>query len=307
MSEVYLYKYHSEITKIKVLEEKLEISEKGRIKSNLNIYFPKQKYLDIANEKLNYFIIPLYNNILKFKNYEKGDKTLNIIKIFENPYLYDYISNFSNKELINFTRKINSFSKNQLTFFIYTLYEHLKVNKLNIKKSFLEDLVFRTYKKILKKGLLSNKFYLTCPETYKGFLRALKTETLYTTKTSLINGVSQRVFIKGPIGNKNELKDKFGSNWCGFNRLMIDSNLNVYSFKTDIFGKITAIKPQIIFNDINNLTMQKHGSKKYVEKFRNEFYKYIDKAYSKGKIKGLERINKIYLGLKHNTKPTKIR
>ncbi|NCP72502.1 hypothetical protein GW835_03890 [archaeon] len=221
-----------------------------------------------------------FNKILELIFLKKNDSmTINIgmprSKIFK-----DFINNFTKeqkKEIIEITSRV------------------LKGNNVENKREVIRDLLLSNYVKVyrnkdvnrstisqlrnldkgffLKNNIQSLQFEQTCNQTYKGFLRALKSDTLQTTKVK-IDGKLTRVFIKDRIGEYGGLE---GRNWLFIN----PQNLNVYSFKSDQNGKITNIFKRIDFEKGNIKISQE--VKQYAYAFKKELYEKIKETYFKNK------------------------
>jgi hypothetical protein len=142
----------------------------------------------------------------------------------------------------------------------------------------------------------------TCINTYIGFMRALKENTLYTAKLK-IDGKLKRVFIKSIIGNSKDLYLD-----SGFSRLAIDpETLNVYSFINHRNGRINEEKTKKVFSkiDLDRLALEYHNdryagiAKNSFLNFRKELLKKIDAVY------GIERMIDTYIRMGGKINPEK--
>ncbi|MDD4049515.1 MAG: hypothetical protein PHX47_00730 [Candidatus ainarchaeum sp.] len=190
---------------------------------------------------------------------------------------------------------INNFTKEQKKEIIEITSRVLKGNNIENKREVIRDLLLLNYGKVyrnkdvnrsivsqlrnldkgffLKNNTQSLTFEQTCNQTYKGFLRSLKSETLQTAKVK-IDGKLTRVFIKDRIGEYGGLE--------GRNLLFINpQTLNVYSFKSDQNGKITNFLKRIDFEKGNIKISQE--VKQYAYAFKKELYEKIKENYFKNK------------------------
>lgn len=218
------------------------------------------------------FIKFLITNITPEPSYFKSKNKRSIDRFFEN---------FNEKEIIEIKQIILDILKNKknlenkkslVNLLIHT--SHLKLeNKKEYKRNFFSQLKNLKEGFFLHNTISSNSFKKTCNDTYAGFYRALKAETLQTTKV-LIDGKLTRVFVKNWHGEHNYL--------MGWNELFINpETLNVYAFKTDQFGKITDFKKKIDFKKDSIVIYPK--SKKIAINFRKELYETIKRRYFKNK------------------------
>lgn len=141
-----------------------------------------------------------------------------------------------------------------------------------------------------------------CIETYIGFMRALKEDTLYTAKLK-IGGKLKRVFIKTPIGGSKTPELNYG-----FSRLAIDpETMNVYSFVNHKDGKINETKVRKVFSkrhldrlakDYRNLR-HANVAKESFSNFRKELLNKMDAVY------GIERMIDTYIRMGGKIDPNK--
>lgn len=192
---------------------------------------------------------------------------------FQTSNFLKYLDSFSKKEIEVLKTIIKSKESNRITLVLETISYFYRFKKNNPKQLLNE--IARIEKGYLPKFTYSDKTYKFCEETYFGFLRALRTNTLYTTKVE-IHGKLKRVFIKSPIG-------KLSKQDIGYHRLMIDpETFRVYTFRTDDKGKIISesIKPPVV--DLRNKGI---ADPRYLEleDFKKQFTKdmiyYLDKTY----------------------------
>jgi len=189
---------------------------------------------------------------------------------------------------------IKEFNPSQLSLFFENIKHNMKLSKA--PSELFQDA--RDIKKgLFPRKLIFDKRYISgCPSTYLGFMRALKSGTLYTAKIK-INGKLKRVFIKTPIGQ--EEVDNFHA---GFNKLLIDpETMDVYYFTMDEKGKI---KDDSLVKMYSEKLLNKNRDKidpfvKSFYDFKKELLKYVDKVY------GLERIAKTYTNFGGQIDPEK--
>jgi len=199
-------------------------------------------------------------NSTKFKNFLKTFTKPEITEIREIFARVNSGENLENKKeiirellLINYNKYLNKKEN----------YKRNTISQLrNLDKGFF-----------IKNNVTAKYFEKTCNQTYKGFFRALKSETLQTAKVK-IDGKLTRVFIKNRIGEYGNLE--------GRNPLFINpQNLNVYSFKSNRNSKITDILKIIDFEKGNIKISQE--VKQYAYAFKKELYEKIKEKYFKNK------------------------
>lgn len=209
------------------------------------------------------------------------------------------LSKLEIKEQEKIVNIIETFNKNQLSSVMENIRFNLKYNR--DFSSLLRDTRDIQKGRFLKKPIgkeRPNK----CIETYIGFMRALKEDTLYTTKLK-IGGRLKRVFIKTPIGGSKTPELNFG-----FSRLAIDpETLNVYSFVIHKNGRINETKVKKVFSkrhldrlarDYRNLRYAGIAKESF-SNFRKELLNKLDAVY------GIERIVDTYLRMGGKIDPKK--
>jgi hypothetical protein len=217
--------------------------------------------------------------------------SLNYGRLFDN-FLLEYFSKipYSEKQEIiaslrRLSRKYSGLElANKLSLFLLNLKNLSK--KYNLERQYISPI--ETLKTLERGRLLREKFILTttqaCKETYLGFIRAIKSNTLTTAKI-IINGKEQRVFIKSPVGVSKDyaiktseithLKEDTRSLLNGFNQLAMDpKTFKLYEITT-IDGKLHGT-PTLPLNDL--MPKEKRLVKELLEKQLKE---HLNNLYAK--------------------------
>jgi hypothetical protein len=244
------------------------------------------------------------SNLKEIDGIEKARYNLN--SFFENLEIYDFLNNIPRIERQKTIEIINKYNANELLHFLQTIKANSKItNKRKLYNIAIDIKNHKFIKTVDISKQLKPEFKpeIVCQQTYGGFLRALKTNTLIHI-TAEINGRPKALFVKTQIGELPFLKQysKDPLLLGGYNVLAIDpENLNVYSFKTLKSGKIDheSIKQVMDYKNLENYL--KHDRKYLAQeartlakKFQKELYRKLDKMYHKAKIPGTQRIKKTY-------------
>ena len=234
-----------------------------------------------------------------------------------------------NKDVLNYLNQTSYFEKKEIIKALNNLakkYSGLELaNKLslflitlkNISKKYAHEKkhesLLNTIKTLEKGRLLKEQFISAstkesrksqaCRETYLGFIRAIRSNTLTTAKV-IVNGKEIRMFIKSPAGIPNmpiitksdikQLKKETRILTAGYNQLGIDPRtFEIYKITTRSgkhYGEIA--KPD------NDLTPREKTVVK--ELLKKELNEHLDRIYAKretsGKIlvPGIKRMKKTY-------------
>lgn len=248
-----------------------------------------------SNIVYNYLLNILDTRIQEIKYYGNYYKYFNIDLESAKPHLQE-ISKDNQKEIVNL---LISFNENQLALFLENIKFDLKYSP-DFKK-LLQDTRDIKRGKFPKKIRFTTEYSRGCINTYIGFMRALKSGTLYTAKIK-INGKLKRVFIKTPIGSTNNFNLV-----AGFYRVAIDpETMDVYSLQNKKNGKIDESGITKLYsvehleedcNAENNIISE--FAKNNYSKFRKELLERIDAIY------GIERIVDTYLRMGGKINPQK--
>jgi hypothetical protein len=139
--------------------------------------------------------------------------------------------------------------------------------------------------KRINDGLINSKIFSNtrediCDQTYNGFLRALKNNTVYFVPV-VING-EKKIFL-GKTGAGDQIqnamvwsktrKQLFNQSLFGFNTLLLDPlTLDVYSFKNNKTRGLPAIKKRYTYKDI---IFTPRGSTHIIREIKKEIPHYI--------------------------------
>ncbi len=205
----------------------------------------------------------------------------------------------------NYSKKIypivKEFNANQLSILLETI-KHFKKHERPANQLISE--INNIHKGLFPKHLnFKTEHTSGCLETYSGFIRALESGTLYTTKVK-INGRLKRVFIKTPIGHLNINS----SNNLGFLSFAIDpETMNVYSYRFNEEGKILDKSLTEVYNfekyksEINTL-YNDYSKSDYLQNyldFRKELLNRVDSIY------GIEKVVDTFLRMGGKINPDK--
>jgi hypothetical protein len=277
-------------------------------------FFNKEKYELALTSKD--FISDFYEFLMSRKEVLGSLKIrgqfLDFEKIFSNEVL-DYVNNMHYIERKEIIKSLNKLSQkynglelaNKLSLFLVNLKKLSKQYKIEGKHTPIQRII-----KTLESGRLIREEYLlspprnqSCKESYLGFLRAIRANTLTTAKVT-VDGKEKRMFMKSSAGvaenphiskqDIRHLKDKIRTLNNGHNPLAIDPDtFELYEITTKS-GKHYAQKSTPV-NDL--VPKDKEAVKKLL---RTELKGHLDKIYAKrdnvGKIlvPGIERMKKIH-------------
>lgn len=284
--------------------------------------YKKIKYLEAD------FVLPLLKKIYSLKNdlffsklahiyvYDRqedityGDiekARYSLSTIFENQNLYEYLNKATRIERQKTIEIIKKFNANELLNFLQTLKVNSNITTprkianiaLDIKNhKFIKTTVDSSIKHYEKP-----KLEMVCQQTYGGFLRALKTNTLYHI-TAEIDGRPKALFVKTQIGELPLLKQYSTDPLLlgGYNVLAIDvETLNVYAFKTLKNGRVDNATLELVMNykEIEKYLKKErmhlaNDARKLAKTFQKEIYSKLDKMYHKDQIPGTQRLKKTY-------------
>jgi len=221
---------------------------------------------------------------------------------FENPRVYEYLSKISMIERQKIISKISKYNPTELLKFLQITIANANIKNPRKLSTLVEEI---PKKKLLKTIHVSRSISEkdVCQQTYGGFLRALKTNTLYHI-TAEINGRPKALFVKTPIGElpQNNQYSNDPLLLGGYNTLAIDAeNLNVYSFKTNELGKLDQSSLKLVM-DYKNLESYLKEERRFLapkvrelaKRFQKELHEFLDRRYHRNNIPGVQRIKKTH-------------
>jgi hypothetical protein len=289
--------------------------------------YNKLKYLERD------FILPLLTKIYSFENplffsklkhiYSSDERTINkdpnleiegtekakykLDKFFESSKIYDYLNKATRIDRQKTIEIIKYFNANELLNFLQTIRVNSEITTSRKITNIANDI--KNHKFIKTTVDSSQKIYdkpqieIVCQQTYGGFLRALKTNTLYHI-TAEIDGRPKALFVKTQIGELPSLKQYSREVLVlgGYNVLAIDpETLNVYSFRTLNNGRVDSKSLKLVMDYKNIESYLKidrkylaQEAKKLAQEFKKELHRKLDKMYRKENIPGTQRIKKTY-------------
>jgi hypothetical protein len=207
------------------------------------------------------FLEPLLNIALK-NNFRYRNTLFLYSKLISNFTLHEFISKkTSEKERQFIITNIIKLDPNKTHLFLYDFINNLEIYKYHKKSSYnLKKRFIGIKKGLLNKNLISSSLSGSCFETAHGFIQAFKEGKIYTSKVK-IDDKYKRVFLKTPTHG----------GIYGFNKLCLDpTTLIVYSFRTNIFGKIVKI--------YNGQKLSFLESKSYITNLKKEMTSYIKRT-----------------------------
>lgn len=163
--------------------------------------------------------------------------------------LEKYLKNFTSKQLSSFLSEFKSFNYNQKNLFLnvlnYNSIYHSNKQDPNFFMHTLDKEIWRIKSGMLNTKMLFETHQKECKHTLSGFIRAFKTDSIFTTKVN-IDGEVRRVFVKGEIGS---LKEKGN---VGYNHLIFDpKGMSIYNV-----SMISGLLPsKLTLNEISKLRL----------------------------------------------------
>ncbi|MFA5746293.1 MAG: hypothetical protein WC932_05575 [archaeon] len=229
--------------------------------------------------------------------------------VFENKNIYEYLYSLPTPKRQVLLQHVKNYNINQLLQFL----QRLKIQGKNKSAhNLITDVINISNNSFLKTIHVEKPIALdnVCQQTYGGFLRALKTNTLQHI-TAEIDGQPKALFVKTGIGDlpKNKQYSNDPLLLGGYSTLAIDAeNLNVYSFKTNEQGKLDNNSLKLVM-DYKNLAKYLKEERKYLipkikelaKEFQKELIHKLDKKYHRGNIPGTQIIKKTFERLKPAT------
>jgi hypothetical protein len=150
-------------------------------------------------------------------------------KVLSDLAVKDYLNNYSKKELKQILTEFKTLDFNQKNIFLNALWYNSRYyadpKKFEFSFHKLDREIWR-----IKKGMVNINFifktgYGTCEDTIKGFIRALRAGTVFTTKMK-IDGEIRRVIVKSNLGVSK--KDEF--NKGVYNLILDPKTFDIYDF-----------------------------------------------------------------------------
>jgi len=219
-----------------------------------------------------------------------------LVELIKKPKFYEFLNAIPKRSYDNLLNSATKFTRDQTHMLItktldsVILYEYgekqLAIARLqntldNIKRGrpIKYPINFKTGRKM-------------CETTYAGFLKALRSKTLYIAPAN-IDGKKKLVFVKNTVGSEEPILG-------GIKMLFIDpETLCVYRFKTDKMGNIVNHK-KILTPELHEFPLSIKNNKeiiniiyKHIESFKKELPEYLDKVYAKDGINGLKRLERL--------------
>jgi len=164
----------------------------------------------------------------------------------------EYVKAHSSNELKSILTEFNSFDVNKKNLFVNALDYNVRNYNDPLKPSFSLHKLDREVWRI-KKGLLNTNHSFKvgksiCQDTIIGFIRALKSDSIFVTKMN-IDGEVRRVLVKNEIGIVDQLKFR-----RGFNHLILDlKTFDVYNFDSST-SKIKSSNQILSISNIKDLS-----------------------------------------------------
>lgn len=163
--------------------------------------------------------------------------------------LKNYLKNFTSKELLQVFNDFKALNYNQKNLFLnvlnYNSFYHLNNKEPTFFMHTLDKEIWRIKKGLLNTNMLFYTHQKECKHTLSGFIRAFKTNSIFTTKIN-IDGEVRRVFVKNEIGS---LKEKGNA---GYNHLILDpKDMHIYNL-----SMISGITPtRMTLKEISKLKL----------------------------------------------------